>query len=78
MGQPFYGPEAAAAATAAAAAAVDYTNPYLVRTNDYYRNPYGMYHPGTSGAVNTPTVGTVTDRRYAGAALLSSYPCLVF
>lgn len=65
MGQPFYGAEAAAAATAAAAAAVDYTNPYLVRTNEYYRNPYGMYHPATpAAAAVTSSAATPTDRRY--------------
>lgn len=41
MGQSFYG---------GTDAAVDYTNPYLPRNNDYYRNPYGVYHQTVADA----------------------------
>ena len=40
MGQPFYGSNADGA--------VDYTNPYLARSTDYYRNPYTVYSAATS------------------------------
>lgn len=43
MGQSFYG--------GAAETAVDYTNPYLMR-NEYYRNPYGVYHPAAAVAAD--------------------------
>ena len=46
MGQPFYG--------SSVDGAVDYTNPYLTRGTDYYRNPYSVY---------TPVSNTDNDRR---------------
>lgn len=54
MGQPFYG--------ASVDGAVDYTNPYLSRGTEYYRNPYSVYSPPTAPD---------TDRRYKSTLVIA-------